>query len=83
MSLGKNLAAARRGRGLTQTELGERMLPVASLATISHWERGRRSPDSDQLLQICRILHVSSDVLLGLEPFQLKPVPAVPEPAKD
>lgn len=75
MSFGKQLRDARRGRGFTQTGLGAAMVPPVSLTTISLWEGNKRRPDSDQLREICRVLHVSADVLLERAPFQLGPVP--------
>ena len=75
MSLGTTLAAVRRARGLTQPELGALMQPPASLTTVSHWERDRRAPDADQVRELCRILHVSADVLLERKDFELGPMP--------
>ena len=77
MPLGTILAAARGGRSLTQPELAARMQPPVSVTTLSHWERGRRTPDADQLRELCRILHVSADVLLERRPFELGPMPEV------
>lgn len=73
--MGSILARVRKARALTQTELGAAMAPPASLTTVSHWERGRRQPDADQLRELCRILHVSADVLLERRPFELGPMP--------
>lgn len=71
------LARARKARGFTQTSLGAAMVPPASLSTVSKWEKDHRSPDADQLRELCRVLHVSADVLLEREAFQLGPAPAV------
>jgi transcriptional regulator with XRE-family HTH domain len=47
-----------------------------SASTVAKWESDDRSPDSDQLREICRVLHVSADVLLERAPFELGPMPA-------
>ena len=75
MNFGQLLSRARKARGLTQTALGEALSPPVSLTTISLWEKDKRRPDSDQLRELCRVLHVSADVLLERAPFQLGPAP--------
>lgn len=77
MNFGQLLSRARKARGLTQTALGESLSPPVSLTTISLWEKDKRRPDSDQLRELCRVLHVSADVLLERVPFQLGPAPEV------
>ena len=76
MSLASVLASVRGARNLTQPELGAQMRPPVSDTTLSHWERDRRVPDATQLRELCRVLHVSADVLLERRPFELGP----PEP---
>jgi|CXWL01.1.fsa_nt_gi transcriptional regulator with XRE-family HTH domain len=34
-------------------------------STLSHWASGRRSPDPDALVRLCRELKISADYLLG------------------
>lgn len=72
------LSRARKARGLIQTTLGAAMSPPVSLTTISLWEKDKRRPDADQLRELCRVLHVSADVLLERAPFQLGPMPDEP-----
>jgi transcriptional regulator with XRE-family HTH domain len=80
VSLGPILARARKARGVQQKDLAAQMGLAKS--TLSAWEGDHRRPDADQLRDLCRILHVSADVLLEREPFQLGPVPAqVEEPS--
>lgn len=78
MSFGEKLSRARKGRGLTQAQLGERMTPPAGVHTISRWEaedpERARTPDADQIRELCRVLHVSADVLLERAPFELPPI---------
>lgn len=76
MSFGSTLKGTRLARMIrTQAELGARMRPPVSLFTVSHWELDKRRPDTDQLRELCRILHVSADVLLERRPFELGPMP--------
>lgn len=73
MSLGSVLARVRLARGVQQKDLAASLSLARS--TLSSWEADRRQPDADQLRELCRILHVSADVLLERAPFQLGPVP--------
>lgn len=72
-AFGRLLARARLGRGMSARDLSV-ALPIAP-STLSLWENGRRIPDVEQLRSICKILHVSADVLLGFTPFELRPMP--------
>ena len=58
-SIGNKLKTLRKGRGLTQVELAERM--KWSRATISNYECGRRVPHLDELTALCRFFGVSMD----------------------
>ena len=58
------LRAARKMRGLTQQRLGQRIgLPHSS---ISHFERGTRSPALRTFINLALSLNVSTDYLLGI-----------------
>ena len=61
MTIGKNIAALRKERGLTQTQLGER-LEVSNQA-ISKWEKGMNLPDVMLLPQIAKVFGVTIDRL--------------------
>lgn len=50
---------------LTQEELALRM--GVTPQAISKWERGQGLPDISILSDLCRLLNVSSDLLLGLD----------------
>lgn len=82
MPLGNKIKRARLGRDLTQPELGALLRPPVGVSTVSRWEADdpdrARVPDADQLRELCRVLHVSADVLIEREPFEL---PAMPPPA--
>lgn len=73
MPLGPLLARTRLARGVMQADLAARI--KVRVQTLSSWERGHTTPDADQLRELCRILHVSADVLLERTPFQLGPMP--------
>ena len=62
--LGKRLTAARRARGLTQEQLAAEVGVTTS--TISMYEKGTRTPNAMLLGDMCRVLRVSADALLGL-----------------
>ena len=73
MPLGPILARARNGRGVLQSDLAAQV--GVRVGTLSSWEQGHTTPDANQLRELCRILHVSADVLLERVPFQLGPMP--------
>lgn len=61
---GERLKFIREMRGMTQTELAEKI--ETGPAVISHMESGNRLPGVPNLRAICRSLFVSADYLLGL-----------------
>lgn len=73
MSFGPMLSRARKARDVLQRDLAAQL--AIRVETLSSWERGHTTPDADQLRELCRILHVSADVLLERAPFQLGPMP--------
>lgn len=73
MSLGTLISRTRLARGMQQQQLAGAM--GVTRATMSLWENGKRTPSADQLRELCRILHVSADVLLERRPFELGPMP--------
>ena len=64
-SFGKKILSIRQNTNLTQEELALRM--GVTPQAISKWERGQGLPDISILSNLCRVLNVSSDLLLGLE----------------
>ncbi|MCH5339641.1 MAG: helix-turn-helix domain-containing protein [Acetatifactor sp.] len=64
-SFGKKILSIRQNANLTQEELALRM--GVTPQAISKWERGQGLPDISILSDLCRLLNVSSDLLLGLE----------------
>ena len=62
MKLGENILNYRKKNGLSQEELGEKV--DVTRQTISNWELGETSPNSDQLKALSQALNVSIDELL-------------------
>ncbi|GMU63470.1 MAG: hypothetical protein AMXMBFR34_52330 [Myxococcaceae bacterium] len=63
---GHRLVAIRQARGLTQTQLADAM--GTTQRVISRLETVADYPTVPLLLELCRVLKVSSDELLGLKP---------------
>ena len=64
-NFGKKILSIRQNANLTQEELALRM--GVTPQAISKWERGQGLPDISILSDLCRLLNVSSDLLLGLD----------------
>ena len=64
---GEIIAQHRRQKNLTQMELAEEM--SVSFQAVSSWERGNTMPDISRLPQLCSILGISIDQLLGDNPY--------------
>ena len=60
--IGAYIAALRKAKQMTQTELGQR-LQISSQA-VSKWERGECLPDTGVLLDLAEILGTTTDSLL-------------------
>jgi len=65
-TIGQRLARLRRDRGLTQVELAEQI--GVSQPVLSDYERGTLRLHGQLIVQLTRLLRVSADELLGLEP---------------
>lgn len=68
-SIGERILELRKNKSMTQDELAGRMgiTPQA----LSKWERGLSLPDVGLLTNLCDVLDVSADYLLGVEPKNL------------
>lgn len=73
MSFGAMLSRTRKARGMLQKDLASGV--GIAVSTLSAWEGDHRVPDVTQIRELCRLLHVSADVLLERAPFQLGPLP--------
>ncbi len=64
--IGEQIAFLRKGKGLTQGELGERL--GVSFQAVSKWERGETLPDISLLPDLANILETTVDfILMGNE----------------
>ena len=70
---GQRLASLRKSQGLTQTQLGEAV--GVSQRVIAYYETDGAQPPGPLLAEFCRVLRVSSDVLLGIKPTKSTPNP--------
>ncbi len=64
-AIGKFIAACRKEKGLTQTQLAEQ-LNITNRA-VSKWETGKSIPDASIMLDLCKILGISVNELLSGE----------------
>mgnify|MGYP002508013710 FL=1 len=64
-TIGKFIAACRKEKGLTQTQLAEK-LNITNRA-VSKWETGKSIPDAAIMLDLCKILGISVNELLSGE----------------
>ena len=62
MTLGEKLKSARKGAGLTQEQLAEKLL--VSRQAITKWEADKGMPDIENLKQLSKLLNISVDYLL-------------------
>ena len=62
MKLSEKIIRLRKGRGLSQEELAERL--GVSRQAVSRWESGTALPDAGNLWQLSRLFEVSADYLL-------------------
>lgn len=72
--IGERIRTARLLKGLSQTELGEKL--GVSFQAVSSWETGKFIPDSDHLPLLAKVLDLSLDALFTEEEkeWKLKPV---------
>ncbi|CNZ68581.1 XRE family transcriptional regulator [Streptococcus pseudopneumoniae] len=59
------LKELRLKKGLTQTELGEKV--GVKQNTFTNWEKGKREPSFENLIKLADLLEVSLDWLFGRE----------------
>lgn len=76
MTISQNLTALRKDRGLTQSDVADRL--HVSHQAISQWERGDTLPDILTLPALSALFGVSVDHLLGIENEKTDPVENLP-----
>jgi len=68
LTLGRRVQRLRRGLGLTQEQLGARLVPQVTRASIANIESGKQRVLAHSLSQIAAILEVPVDDLIRQEP---------------
>ena len=81
MEFNEKLQQLRRGRGMTQEELAEKL--DLSRQAISRWENGTALPDANNILQLSKIFGVTSDYLLNEDYSDDGDIPCVKEAKKE
>ena len=78
MKIAKAIRQARIDQNMTQKNLADAM--GVSYQAVSNWERGNSMPDIAKLEQLCGVLHITVNELLGMEEAAAaEPVPDVQE----
>lgn len=75
-----NLKAARKAKGMTQTEVAKAIGLTQN--GYSYWENGKAKIDKDQLIKLATLFEVSTDYLLGVESKET-PIPTVEDGQDD
>lgn len=65
MTVGENIQKYRKKLGMSQEELGKKLL--VSRQTISLWEKNQTLPTIDNLMRLKEIFHVSIDEILNID----------------
>ncbi len=60
--VGRQIAELRKNKGLTQSDLGERL--GVSFQAVSKWERGETLPDTAILVPLAEVLEITVDFIL-------------------
>ena len=61
-NVGEQIAVLRKGKGLTQNDLGERL--GVTFQSVSKWERGETLPDTAILVDLADVLETTVDFIL-------------------
>lgn len=80
-TLGKRIAQCRKGLGMTQDQLADRLGVTAQ--AVSKWENDQSCPDITMLPKLSEIFGISADELLGIPARQEAMVPEVVETARE
>ena len=62
-NIGQKICKFRKEKNMTQLELADRL--NISFQAVSNWERGKSMPDISKLPELCEILDITIDELLG------------------
>jgi len=77
MNLGEKILHLRKLSGMSQEELASQI--TVSRQAISKWELGESIPDTDNVVQLCRLFNVSADYLLNDDVESDMDIPVVRE----
>lgn len=75
MRFGEKLLALRKENKLSQEELAS--LILVSRQAISRWESGNSMPDTENIIQICKVFNVSAGYLLNDKYESDSDIPAI------
>ena len=81
MKLPDKIIKHRKANGWSQEDFAEKM--DVSRQAISRWENGTALPDAQNILQISKLFHVSTDYLLNDDYESDSDIPAVKTAAKE
>lgn len=81
MKLQEKIIGLRKTNGWSQEDLAEKM--NVSRQAVSRWENGTALPDAQNILQISKLFHVTTDYLLNEDYESDKDVPAVKTAAEE
>lgn len=65
--ISKRIKELRKENGLNQKELAD--LCQVKQSCVSKWERGATLPDIEMVITLTKVLHTSSDYLLGIKEY--------------
>ena len=77
MKLEEKIFKLRKGKGMSQEELAEKL--NVSRQAVSRWEMGTAQPDVQNLLQISKLFDVTTDYLLNDEYNSNEEIPCIKE----
>ena len=63
MTFGEKLHKLRKERGLSQEDLAAQI--AVSRQAVSRWEQGTSLPDTENILQLCKLFGISADYLMN------------------
>ena len=81
MKLPEKIIQHRKAKGWTQEDLAEKL--NVSRQAISRWENGTALPDAQNILQISKLFHVTTDYLLNEDYESDTDIPAVQSAEKE
>lgn len=66
--ISETIKSLREDAGLSQAQLARKLDVTRS--SVNAWEMGLSTPTTQYVVELCKLFHVSSDYLLGLESGQ-------------